>query len=138
MLATIAFGDPEQYPESAIFIDVKRLFKTKHATPPSASSVVVRSGDVNTQSSHTLSGDVEMTDAQTDEYDSVKNSRTYTIKDPSYEKGGGRREVGYDDLARGYEYGRTIVPVSESDENVTIIDTYKSFSIIGFVPNDKV
>lgn len=110
---------------------------TKIARPVTAKSYIMRSGgEASTQSSHTLAGDVDMTDAPNDDYSAVKQGRSYTIKDPSY--GLGKRDVDIEDLARGYEYGRTAVHISQSEENVTVLETFRDFSIIGFIPNDKV
>jgi ATP-dependent DNA helicase 2 subunit 2 len=79
-----------------------------------------------------------MTDAPAngDDFTVVRSSRTYRVNDPSAP--GGRRDIELEELARGYEYGRTTVHISESDENVTNFETTQSFSIIGFIPNDKV
>ncbi|EHK96413.1 putative ATP-dependent DNA helicase II subunit 2 [Glarea lozoyensis 74030] len=48
-----------------------------------------------------------------------------------------KRDVDRDDLAKGYEYGRTAVHISAAEENVTKMDTYEGFSIIGFVPSES-
>ncbi len=141
VLITVGLGDPEKYPETAMYINVKRFSKTKVAKPVSASSFVVRvgSGEASTQSSHTLTVDVEMTDAPSSDLSGVKTARTYKIHDPSHPLAvNGKRDVDRDELARGYEYGRTAVYIAESDENVTNFETIKSFSIIGFIPFDKV
>lgn len=51
---------------------------------------------------------------------------------------GGKKDVSRDDLAKGYEYGRTVVPISESDENITKLECEAGMEIVGFVPKDKV
>jgi ATP-dependent DNA helicase 2 subunit 2 len=66
----------------------------------------------------------------------VRSARTYKINDPSAP--GGKRDVDREDLAKGYEYGRTAVHITESDENVTKLETFSGFEIVGFIPNDKV
>jgi len=121
-----------------MYIDVKRYFCTKTAKPVSAKSFVPKTAAASTQSSNTLNGDIDMTDAPANGNDlsTVRSSRTYRVNDPIAP--GGRRDVQQEELARGYEYGRTTVHISESDENVTNFDTIKSFSIIGFIPSDKV
>ena len=86
------------------------------------------------QSSNTA--DVEMGGTDGTGLTSVKTARTYRVNDETAP--GGKRDVEREDLAKGYEYGRTAVHISESDENVTKLETLKSFSIIGFIPNDKV
>lgn len=66
----------------------------------------------------------------------VRIARTYKVNDASIP--GGKRTVEREELAKGYEYGRTAVHLSESDENVTKLETTEGFEIVGFVPIDKV
>ena len=70
------------------------------------------------------------------DFSAVKQARTYKVNDP--DAPGGKRDVEYESLAKGYEYGRTAVHISESEHNITKIETLKSFSIVGFIPYDKV
>lgn len=70
------------------------------------------------------------------EFTAVRQTRAYKVNDPSAP--GGKRDVEYDTLAKGYQYGRTAVPISESEHNITKLETVKSFSIVGFVDADKV
>lgn len=127
----LTLGDPEKY-DTAMCIDIERYFRTKVAKAPSASSYVVAEvagGD---------EGDVKMEDisAQGDALTAVKNARTYKIVDESAP--GGKRDVDRDDLAQGYEYGRTAVAIAESDQNITKLETVTSFSIVGFIPAERV
>lgn len=121
-----------------MYIDVKRLFKIRQTKPVSASSFVSKTSIASVQSSNTLDGDIEMTDAPANGNDlsAVRNARTYRVNDASAP--GGKRDISREELAKGYEYGRTAVHISESDENVTRLETFRSFSIIGFIPSDKV
>jgi ATP-dependent DNA helicase 2 subunit 2 len=121
-----------------MYIDVERYFRTHIAKPVSAKSFIAKTPMASTQSSNTINGDIDMTDAPAngDDFTVVRSSRTYRVNDPSAP--GGRRDIELEELARGYEYGRTTVHISESDENVTNFETTQSFSIIGFIPNDKV
>lgn len=127
----LTLGDPQKY-DTAMCIDIERYFRTKVAKPPSASSYVVAemAGDNE--------GDVKMEDiaAQGDALTAVKNARTYKIVDESAP--GGKRDVDRDDLAQGFEYGRTAVAIAESDQNITKLETVASFSIVGFIPAEKV
>lgn len=134
----LTLGDTEKYESTAMYIDVKRYFNTHIARPVGAKSFANKVPIPSTQSSNTLNGDIEMTDAPAngDDLSAVKNARTYKINDPGAV--GGKRDVKYEELAKGYLYGRTAVHISESDENVTNFDTIRSFSIIGFIPSDKV
>lgn len=138
----LSLGDFRSYPETAMLIDVERFFRIKVAKPVSASSFVTRSsatdGAASGQSSHTLRGDTEMTDAPSSVGDlvPVRSATTYKVDDPAAP--GGKKDVEREELAKGYEYGRTAVHISESDENITKLETFSSFEIVGFIPNDKV
>ncbi|KAF5229383.1 hypothetical protein FAUST_10453 [Fusarium austroamericanum] len=124
----LTLGDPETFP-AAMSINVERYFKTHLARPLTASTVVVKSEDGEaTQQTQ----DDEMEGI---EFSAVKQARSYKVNDP--DAPGGKRDVEFDDLAKGYEYGRTAVHISESEHNITKIDTQKSFSIIGFIPCAK-
>ncbi|KAI6246142.1 ATP-dependent DNA helicase II subunit 2 [Erysiphe necator] len=131
----LVLGDFKKYPDSSISFDVKRYFKTKSAKPPSASQYVIKTpiaANVNdnqvdqaTGNKFVNSGDLSI----------VRNARSYTVNDPLCP--GGKKDVSIDDLAKGYLYGRTIVPMNEADEGVTKFDTTQSFTIIGFIPVDE-
>jgi ATP-dependent DNA helicase 2 subunit 2 len=124
----LSLGDAGKYPETAFRIDVDRYFRVKAAKPVSASSFVVQQpgSQQATQDATELPEDLS----------AVRNARSYKINDPTAP--GGKRDVDREELAKGYEYGRTAIPISESDENVTKLETFSSFEIIGFIPNDKV
>ncbi|EMR68368.1 hypothetical protein MGN70_010981 [Eutypa lata] len=113
----LTLGDPEQHPD-AMSISVERYFKTHKAPIPPASKVF-KDGD----------------NAAHMDYAAVKNARTYKVDDPSAP--GGKRDVEFDSLAKGYEYGRTAVHISESEYNITKIETTKCFTIIGFILQEK-
>lgn len=131
----LSLGDYNKNPDTALFIDVERYFKTKAARPPGASSfTTVVGGQPSGQSSHTVEGDTEMKDAS--ELAQVRSNFEYKVNDPS--QAGGKRDVDRSELSRGYLYGSTAVPISTEDENVTKLETIHSFEIIGFIPSDKV
>jgi ATP-dependent DNA helicase 2 subunit 2 len=137
----LTLGHPELYSETACRIDVDRYPRTMIRRPPSASKFVQRSEtskeqDSN-QSSNTIlpeTGDPHSASTHIHDNDltSVRNSRTYQVIDEGAP--GGKRDVDRDDLARGYEYGRTAVHISESDENVTKLETQAGLEILGFIP----
>lgn len=133
----LTLGDPEQY-DSALRIDVERYPRTAIAKPPTASQFVVRAdlapGEANTQSTATLAEDTDQSGIQ-HSLAAVKNTRTYQVTDENAP--GGKKDVDADDLARGFEYGRTAVHISESESNVTKLETRPSLDIVGFVPRDK-
>lgn len=127
---TLTLGDPEKFP-AAMNINVERYFKTHLARPLAASTVVVKTEQA-TQSTETLEDDP----MDGVEFSAVKQARTYKINDP--DAPGGKKDVEFESLAKGYEYGRTAVHISESEHNITKLETPKSFSIVGFVPWNKV
>ncbi|KAK9435975.1 ATP-dependent DNA helicase II subunit 2 [Metarhizium brunneum] len=125
----LTLGDPEKFP-AAMNINVERYFKTHLARPLTASTVVVKSEQA-TQSTQTLEDDP----MDGIEFSAVKQARTYKVNDPNAP--GGKRDVEFESLAKGYEYGRTAVHISESEHNITKLETEKSFSIVGFIPWTK-
>lgn len=127
----LTLGDPKKDPTSMV-INVERYFKTHVARPQGASTVVVKNESGPTQSTETVQGD-EMEGV---EFSGVKQARTYKVNDP--DAPGGKKDVEFESLAKGYEYGRTAVPISESEHNITKLESTKSFTIIGFIPWDKV
>lgn len=128
----LTLGDPEKY-QSALSIHVERYFKTKRAMAPPASTVVINSERGGASQSQTLDEDTEMGGT---EFSGVKHMRTYRVDDP--DAPGGKRDVEFEDLAKGYQYGRTVVPFSDSDLSVTKLETTKSFTILGFIPVSSV
>ena len=129
---TLTLGDPGTF-APAMNINVERYFKTHLARPLGASTVVVKSEQTGgTQSTHTLDDD----EMEGIEFSAVKQARAYKVNDP--DAPGGKRDVEFESLAKGYEYGRTAVHISESEHNITKLETQKAFSIIGFIPWNKV
>ena len=127
----LTLGDPNKQ-ESTISIHVERYFKTKKAMPPPASTVVIKPDHAGLSQAGPAE-DVEMGGT---EFSGVKQMRNYTINDPYAP--GGKQDVEFDSLAKGYNYGRTVVPFSESDFGVTKLETKKGFTILGFVPFSSV
>lgn len=126
----LTLGDPGKY-ESALSVDIERYFLTKIARPPPASTVVFRPDSADaTQSTHTL-GEMEGVEVGNADFSAVRSTRVYTVDDPT--RLDGKREVEFESLEKGYEYGRTAVYISESDHNITQIETAKGFSIVGFI-----
>ncbi|KAE8375654.1 SPOC like C-terminal domain-containing protein [Aspergillus bertholletiae] len=133
----LQLGNPEEY-DSALRIPVERYYRTYAAKPPTASSFVQRSepeaGQEEADSSEAAaaktgsqSGDSGLT--------TVRTMRTYQVEDKSAP--GGKIDVERDELAKGYEYGRTAVHISETDENITILDTFAGLELIGFIQADQ-
>ncbi|OQD87132.1 hypothetical protein PENANT_c006G03625 [Penicillium antarcticum] len=126
----LQLGNSEEY-DTAIRIPVARYFRTYVAKPPSASSFVLRSGTEAGQESAAGS----QAPGEGDTLTTVRMSRTYQINDPNAP--GGKTDVERDDLAKGYEYGRTAVAIEQTDENVTNLETFAGMEIIGFIQSDK-
>ncbi|EHY56240.1 ATP-dependent DNA helicase yku80 [Exophiala dermatitidis] len=114
----LKLGDPENY-DTALCIDVERYFKTSIKRPPTASAYAVRPEDPSDENLST-----------------VHNLYKYKVKDE--ESGGGTRDVDREELAKGFEYGRTAVAISESEQNITKLETYSGYDILGFIPVDNV
>lgn len=136
----LTLGNPEQY-DSALCIDVERYPRVMIRRPLAASQYVHRSDLSNlhasAQSSATVLPDADGAEPGMPQNDpntltNVRNSRTYQVVDEQVP--GGKRDVSRDDLAKGYEYGRTAVHISESDLNVTKLETQAGLEIIGFIP----
>lgn len=134
----LQLGNPEVY-ETAVRIPVERYYRTYVAKPPSASSYVLRS---DLAAGEETGGRPESAAAQENEpgdgntLTSVRNLRTYQVTDESAP--GGKIDVERDDLAKGYEYGRTAVHIDTTDENITTLETFAGLELIGFIANDQV
>lgn len=124
----LTLGDPTKY-ETALSIHVERFFKTKRAAAPSTSTVVNQPDLFGPSQAFSGDGDVDMGGT---EFSGVKQMRNYWVNDPYAP--GGKRDIPIEELEKGYQYGRTVVPFSESDYSVIKIETKKEFSILGFIP----
>jgi ATP-dependent DNA helicase 2 subunit 2 len=124
----LTLGNPQQY-DSAFRINVERYPKTMQAAPPSASSFVVRNDLEATQSFDANGADVAGTSGGS--LAVVHRAQTYQVEDENAP--GGKKDVDREELAKGYEYGRTAVHISESDRNITTYETQPCLDIIGFV-----
>ncbi|KAI1089653.1 ATP-dependent DNA helicase II subunit 2 [Rostrohypoxylon terebratum] len=127
----LTLGNPAEH-KDAMSISVERYFKTHKATIPPASRVVL---SADSGLSQAAGGDEMEGVEHTSVFAAVKNARTYRVNDP--EAPGGKRDVEFESLAKGYEYGRTAVHISESEYNITKIETTKCFTILGFVHQEK-
>ena len=121
----LRLGNPEDY-DTAITIDIERYPKVMIRKPPSASSYVHRDDNASQTQQSTDEGDLA----------SVRNDYSYSVLDEEME--GGSKFVSREDLAKGYEYGRTAVHISQNDENVTKLETFQSYEILGFIPQENV
>lgn len=138
----LELGDPKRFSDSSISIDVRRYFKTKTAKPPSSSFCAIRKptiSEATIDNRHpNMHGDVILTECTPDykNISLVRNVRTYKVNDPSCP--GGKLDVELKNLVRGYKYGSEIVPITAVDADITKFETIPNFTIIGFIPFDKV
>lgn len=126
----LTMGNPEQY-DDAFTISVERYPKIMKATCPSSSAFVVRHGDSQSFAASQNGND----HGGNDGLSVVRMARTYQVQDENAP--GGKKDVERDDLAKGYEYGRTAVHISESDRNVTTFETLPGLDVLGFVQKDQ-
>lgn len=131
----LTLGNPEEFP-SATSINVERWPTTKVNRPAAATTVTVKQEPSGTQSTHTLAEDMDGVEYDDPQFNSVKQHRTYKINDPSAP--GGKRDVEFEELNRGWAYGSTAVCIPDSDKDLTSFGAVKSFSIIGFVSMSKI
>jgi len=123
--------------DTAMNLEVERYPRTMIAKPISASSFVQKARLEEAGSGEGPSVNREIKSEDDDKKMSyVKNERTYLVKDDIEE--GGKKEVDRDELEKGYMYGRAVVPISGTDESITILETNPSYEILGFVPRQGV
>ncbi|KAL3442518.1 SPOC like C-terminal domain-containing protein [Aspergillus insuetus] len=131
----LQLGDPNEY-DTAVRIPVERYSRTMVAKPPSASQFVQRSDLAAGEEEPELSATVTGTQPQEGgSLTPVRNLRTYQVSDESAP--GGKIDIEREDLAKGYEYGRTAVHISETDENITRLDTQAALELVGFIQSEK-
>lgn len=115
----LRLGDPANY-DTALSIDVERYFKTSIRRPPTASAYAVRPPADDNDESLTH----------------VHNVHKYKVVDKDSESGA--KILLREELAKGYEYGRTAVAISESEQNITKLETEMAYDILGFIPVENV
>lgn len=92
-------------------ISIERYPKVARRMPPSAHSYAVNPDE-------NLTG--------------LRTNYSYTIIDSD-----NKQQIPRDELAKGYEYGRTAVHISESEQNITKLETEASYEIVGFIPTES-
>lgn len=132
----LSLGDPETY-ETAMCIDIERFGRIMPAMPPSASRYAVKSAPgVGQEQTEDVDMDAGGMHDAGEGLVSIKSESHYQVPDDTAP--GGKRDVERSELAKGYEYGRTVVPVSESDQMVLSMETKASYEIVGFIPESSV
>ena len=117
----LRLGDSHKY-DTALTIDIERYFKVSTRPAPTASSFVIKASGSSEQSNG---------------LEPIKTLYNYTVKDES-NKLTGLKDLNREDLAKGFEYGRTAVHISETDENITKLETEASYDILGFLPAENI
>lgn len=134
----LQLGNPEEY-DTALRIPVERYFRTYPAKPPPASSFVLRSDIATDLDGGESSATAVAPDEPTKEGGNLTNVRplrSYQISDENAP--GGKVDVDREELAKGYEYGRTAVHISETDQNITTLETLAALELVGFVQTGQV
>ncbi|KAF3158063.1 ATP-dependent DNA helicase II subunit 2 [Orbilia oligospora] len=112
----LSIGNESANPTSTLLIDVERFPRTMVAKPPTASSFAVPS------ERDSVGGNLHK----------IRNTRTFQVGDE--DAPGKAIDIEREDMAKGYLYGRTIVPISVEDQEIVKFDTEASLKIVGFIP----
>ncbi|RPA99664.1 SPOC domain-like protein [Choiromyces venosus 120613-1] len=123
----LTLGNPETY-NTAFSINVERYPRTAIAKPISASSYT-------TKTEKPGEGAGEGPASKGTDLQAVRNARAYQIEDEA--AAGGMMDIEKEQMEKGYNYGRTVVPISTTDEAITVLETEPGLQIIGFVPVEK-
>lgn len=102
------------------------------AKPVSASSYVMKAEP--SEGEEASVGDVAF-DGTNSNLQAVRQARAYQVDDD--EAAGGKMDIDKEQLEKGYSYGREVVPISSTDETITVFETEPGLQIIGFIPADK-
>lgn len=133
----LTLGNPDEY-DSAMTIDIERYPRTMVAKTPSAINFALKSEncDASTRSPATMANGND--DQEPTKYDlsMIRNERQYHVIDDKALQG--RREVNGEDLAKGYEYGQSVVHLNSSEESVIKFQSVPGLEIVGFVPQQNV
>lgn len=129
----LTLGNLDKHPESSFAIDVERYPRTMLAKPVSASRYVA--GPAESVPEGTEGRITSLLDVGA-KLQSVKTARQYQVQDD--DEPGEKIDIEREELEKGYKYGRTVVPISQTDENITKLQTNQCMEIIGFIPSQNV
>lgn len=125
----LKLGDANRFP-SGLTVQVDRYLKTTPSQPPRTKTFVIASDAKDAESSH-------MEERRNGPgLTPVNRLRSYQVEDD--DAPGGKRDVKEDELAKGFEYGKTAVHISKADENITKLEVEVSLDILGFIASEKV
>lgn len=119
----LTLGDSSKY-ENAFTINVERYPRTMIAKPVSASAYVMKE--------EASTGDIAFDGSN---LQAVKQTRSYQVDDDGAL--GGKMDIDKEQMEKGYSYGREVVPISTTDETITLFETEPGLQIIGFIPAEK-
>lgn len=137
----LMLGHPADKGNNTLYIEVERYPKTMIRKPATATTVVKRPE----QSSSMQSSSMKIDDFQVDQPVSsmggddvtrVRDSRAYHVLDNR--EPGGKKFIEQEDIVSGFEYGSTLVPISQSNRESLKLETTAGLELIGFIPWDKV
>lgn len=132
---TLTLGDSVN-DDTAMNIDIERYPRTMIARPISASSFVQKAKPEGVDNGEGSSGAAAAAEGNEQKMSYVKNERIYVVEDK--EEAGGKKEVDREELEKGYMYGQAVVPISSTDEMITVLETNPSYEILGFIPRQGV
>ncbi|EEB09189.1 Ku domain-containing protein Pku80 [Schizosaccharomyces japonicus yFS275] len=125
----LSLGNPQD-PDASLAFPIERYPYTRIAKPPVSTAF-----DASAKPSADPSGadnDEVMSQPNLGMHsDVVSTIRTYVVHDPVKDE---TFEVDRKDLESGYSYGRTIIPISSTDEDIMSLDTQAGLEVLGFAP----
>lgn len=139
-----ADGDDRNPLSPSLSIDVERYPRTAIAKPVSASRFAVQQqqqgkaeadgGDGGAASDAALH-QPEAPRVKPEQLQTVTQARAYQVD--RLDEAGQKMDIDRDVMEKGYKYGRTVVPISATDEAVTVYPTEPSMQIVGFIAAPK-
>lgn len=132
----LSLGDTATY-DTALSINVQRFYKTYQARAPTASAfaVAAKNEDEETATAN-RSTEAKQASKPHQSLAPVKHSMAWSVQDQKAPEG--KRDVEKEVCVTAYEYGRTAVPISQADENITKLETTIGLQLLGFLSNEKV
>lgn len=136
-----ADGDDKNPPSPSLSIDVERYPRTAIARPVSATRFAVQQGksEAGGGDGDAASGAAlhqpEGRRVKPEQLQTVTQARAYQVD--RFDEAGQKMDIDRDVMEKGYKYGRTVVPISATDEAVTVYPTEPSMQIVGFIAAPK-
>ncbi|EPY52637.1 Ku domain-containing protein Pku80 [Schizosaccharomyces cryophilus OY26] len=114
--------------ENSVSMHVERYPRTRLTKPPTSSAF-----NASLKQPKEEENQEQFSSSQEKPWESnaVSTVRSYVVRDSQTTEA---FEVDRKDLESGYSYGRTIVPISRSDEDILALETKAGYEILGFIP----